>query len=125
MTQAHTAKPASTATTTPATSSSSLGAAAAAAATGTAADATKTGTATADKPADKPDDKAAGATTGAGAEPAASKGPGSKIYVSTGPVLEFDTVAKAEKYLNGPDAPSDYAVLRGKRIGTSKKVSLR
>lgn len=48
-----------------------------------------------------------------------------KVYVVVGTVHEFDSVNKAEKFLNATGAPSDYTVLRGNRIGTSKKVSLR
>src|SRR5438132_221247 len=55
--------------------------------------------------------------------PAVKKG-ASRIFIATGQVYEFETAAKAEKFLNGGGdvpAPADYAVLRGKRIGTSKK----
>ncbi len=97
-----------------------LGVAAAAAATGTAP---------------KPDDKAATAAPAAGTGTATSTGGtaaaekkarnASKVFIVTGTVHEFETPAKAEKFLNAEGAPSDYSVLRGKRIGTSKKVSLR
>lgn len=91
-------------------------------------------TATGAKPGDKPPgDKPPGTNgTPAGggntdAAPAAKKG-SSRIFIATGPVYEFETTAKAEKFLNGggeTPAPAEYAVIRGKRIGTSKKVSLR
>jgi hypothetical protein len=109
MTQASQAKPQ--------TPSPSLGAAAAAAATNSA------------KPDDKkPDDKAA-----AGAKPddkkpddeAKKERNGSKVYVVVGTVHEFESVNKAEKFLNGEGAPTDYAVIRGKKISKSTKVSLR
>ena len=49
----------------------------------------------------------------------------SKVFIAVGTIHEFDSVNKAEKFLNADGAPTDYSVLRGKRIGTSKKVSLR
>lgn len=93
------------------------------------------------KPADKPPGAngttpapaGAAVTTGTAAggsteaAPAAKKG-SSRIFIATGNVYEFETTAKAEKFLNGggeTSPPTEYAVLRGKRIGTSKKVSLR
>lgn len=48
-----------------------------------------------------------------------------KVYVVVGEVHEFDSVNKAEKFLNADEAPANYTVFRGNRIGTSKKVSLR
>jgi hypothetical protein len=48
-----------------------------------------------------------------------------KVYVVVGEIHEFDSVNKAEKFLNASDAPKTYTVLRGNRIGTSQKVSLR
>jgi hypothetical protein len=110
-----------------------LGVAAAAAATGTTPKPDdKTG-----KPAD---DKAAtngatptsgtvagtpGTATGSGAAAEKKARNASKVFIVTGTVHEFETPAKAEKFLNAEGAPADYSVLRGKRIGTSKKVSLR
>jgi len=114
-----------------------LGVAAAAAATGTTSKPDdKTG-----KPAD---DKAAangaavgagttsgttsgtsGTTTGSGAAAEKKARNASKVFIVTGTVHEFETPAKAEKFLNAEGAPAEYSVLRGKRIGTSKKVSLR
>lgn len=105
---------------------SSLGAAAAAAATTPAkpADAPKPTDA---KPTDgKPADAAAAGATGAATTDDKKKERnGSKIYVAVGAVHEFESINKAEKFLNAEGAPAEYAVLRGKRIGTSKKVSLR
>jgi len=111
-----------------------LGVAAAAAATGTTPKPDDKASA---KPDAKPDDKTATNGTGAGATGTAT-GNGaaaekkarnaSKIFIAVGQVYEFETSAKAEKFLNGGGdvpAPAEYAVLRGKRIGTSKKVSLR
>lgn len=86
----------------------SLGAAAAAAATTPASGA---------KPTDaKPDDKK---------DEAKKERNGSKVYVVVGTVHEFESVNKAEKFLNGEGAPTDYAVVRGKKISKSTKVSLR
>lgn len=48
-----------------------------------------------------------------------------KVFVVVGQVHEFESAVKAEKFLNGEGAPSEYSVLRGQRIGTNKKVSLR
>ena len=110
MTQASQAKPQ--------TNAPSLGAAAAAAATNA-------------KPDDKkPDDKTAAA---AGAKPddkkpddeAKKERNGSKVYVVVGTVHEFESVNKAEKFLNAEGAPTDYSVIRGKKISKSTKVSLR
>lgn len=77
------------------------------------------------KPADaakstdaKPDDKAAGEADKKNKNP-------NKIFIVVGQVHEFETPAKAEKFLNGDDAPTEYAVLRGKRVGSKKRVSLR
>ncbi len=118
MTQASQAKPQ--------TNTSSLGAAAAAAATNT-------------KPDDKkPDDKAAAAAKPDDKKPddkkpddkkpddaAKKERNGSKVYVVVGTVHEFESVNKAEKFLNAEGAPTDYAVIRGKKISKSTKVSLR
>ena len=48
-----------------------------------------------------------------------------KVFIVVGEIHEFESVNKAEKFLNTEGAPVTYAVLRGNRIGTSKKVSLR
>jgi hypothetical protein len=81
------------------------------------------------KPAKPPRKKAAEMTE---AEKAAAKterlAKAKKVFIVVGTVHEFDSVNKAEKFLNGDGetpAPTEYAVLRGNRIGTSKKVSLR
>ena len=105
-----------------------LGVAAAAAATGTTPKPD-------DKTGAKPDEKAAanGAAAGAGTTTTTGSGAAaekkarnaSKVFIVTGTVHEFETPAKAEKFLNAEGAPAEYSVLRGKRIGTSKKVSLR
>lgn len=97
-------------------SSPPLGVAAAAAATSAGGSA---------KPTDKPEDKPA-AGNGAAAAAAEKKQRGArKVYVVVGQVHEFETVAKAEKFLNAEGAPADYTVLRGNRIARSTKVSLR
>jgi hypothetical protein len=48
-----------------------------------------------------------------------------KIFVVVGEIHEFDSALKAEKFINAEGSPTTYAVLRGNRIGTSTKVSLR
>jgi hypothetical protein len=110
MTQASHAKP-----------SPSLGAAAAAAATTNGPAATV-----------KPDDKTAAEKTAAEkaaaekeAEKAAKKARARKIFIVVGDIHEFETPAKAEKFLNTEGAPQAYAVIRGNRINRSTKVSLR
>lgn len=78
------------------------------------------------KPAEGPksDDKAA--TDGGSPEGEGSKNKNpNKIYVVVGQVHEFETTAKAEKFLNGDDSPTEYTVLRGKKFATKKRVSLR
>jgi hypothetical protein len=118
-------------TQTPATKpAGGIGAQAAAAATNNAKPADKP----VDKPADKPteaaksDDKTAGAgTASSNAEGDADKknrNP-NKTFIVVGQIHEFETPAKAEKFLNGEGAPTEYAVLKGKRVGTKKRVSLR
>lgn len=74
------------------------------------------------KPTDaKPTD---GKPTDAAAEDKKSRA-ARKVFVVVGVVHEFESVNKAEKFLNADGSPTDYTVLRGNRIGTSKKVSLR
>jgi hypothetical protein len=82
------------------------------------------GTSTA-KPSDaKPDDKKADAKPDDKADDKKSR-MARKVYVVVGEIHEFESVNKAEKFLNADGAPATYTVLRGNRIGTSKKVSLR
>lgn len=50
---------------------------------------------------------------------------GRKIFIVVGQVHEFDSASKAEKFLNGEDAPETYTVIRGNEVGISQKVSLR
>jgi hypothetical protein len=38
---------------------------------------------------------------------------------------EFDTVAQAEKFLNGPSGPTAFAVIRGHKHEWKQRVSLR
>lgn len=45
--------------------------------------------------------------------------------IVVGTVKQFKTAAKAEEYLNGPEAPSDYVVIRGRLASTKRKISLR
>jgi xanthine dehydrogenase iron-sulfur cluster and FAD-binding subunit A len=48
-----------------------------------------------------------------------------KVFVVVGQIHEFESVSKAEKFLNASGSPSEYTVIRGNRIETNKKVSLR
>lgn len=96
---------------------STLGAAAAAAATTTPA--TTNGSAHAAKPTETP------ASSAASTDDDKKLRTARKVYVVVGTVHEFESANKAEKFLNDGDAPAEYAVIRGNRIGTSKKVSLR
>ena len=96
----------------PKSSTSPLGVQAAAAATATSTPAAKPTDVKADtKPDAAPDDKKARMSR--------------KVFVVLGEIHEFDSALKAEKFLNAEGAPSNYSVLKGNRIGTSKKVSLR
>lgn len=106
----------------------SLGAAAAAAVTGSTpveAAASTTTSAAAPAPAGNSaapvEDAAAGATEGTGKKARNTK----KIYVVIGEIVEFETVAKVEKYLNSEGAPAEFTLLRGQRIKPRQKVSLR
>lgn len=63
-------------------------------------------------------------TAGAPAAGAKSRNP-NKIIIVVGEVYEFDTNAKAEKFLNAENAPKGYVVIRGKLINTRKKIALR
>lgn len=106
-----------TSTNKPAGAAGAIGAQAAAAATNNNGKPADT------KPADgpKPDDKVADTE---GEADKKNKNP-NKIFIVVGQIHEFDTPAKAEKFLNGDGAPTEYAVLRGKRVGSKKRVSLR
>lgn len=110
-----------------------LGVQAAAAATASAAPAKPSDAKPADAkpPAPTPRKKAADMTP---AEKEAAKAErlakAKKVFIvigdlNTDNVYEFASVNQAEKFLNAKDAPGIYTVLRGNRIGTSKKVSLR
>lgn len=46
-------------------------------------------------------------------------------FIVTGPVKSFKSPAKAEEYLNSPDAPAEYTVIRGRAAPAQKRVSLR
>ena len=119
---------------------STLGAQAAAAATtnnkaptGTAPAAAKPADADAKAAADKAAAEKAAADAKAAADKADANAAGeapknknpNKLYVLVGEVLEFETPAKAEKFLNSEDAPATYSVVRGKKLKTNNKVSLR
>ena len=67
---------------------------------------------------------AAAATPTTDVEAPKKKG-SSKLFVVVGEVHEFDTFAQAEKFLNADDAPAAYSVLRGKKMKSKQKVSLR
>ena len=77
--------------------------------------------------ATKPAEGSNGNGNGAGgAAPAEKKNKNpNKLFIVVGEIHEFETAAKAEKFLNEEGAPTDYAVLRGKRIKQRAKVSLR
>jgi hypothetical protein len=49
----------------------------------------------------------------------------SKVYIVVGDVHEFATAAQAEKFLNQPDAPKKFTVLRGHKVESKQRVSLR
>jgi len=67
-----------------------------------------------------------GATTDEQAPTDKKRASKKRVFVAVGEVYEFETVNQAEKFLNGPEAPTgEYAVLRGTRTRTSKRVSLR
>jgi len=110
---------------------STLGAAAAAAAmSGPAAPTTESHAGHADaKPAAPPQPPRKKAADMSEAEKAAAKAErlakSKKIFIVVGEVHEFETPAKAEKFLNAQGAPETYAVLRGLRVGANKKVTLR
>lgn len=75
----------------------------------------------------KPAEGGDGGSNGAGGTAPAekkSKNP-NKLFVVVGEIHEFETSAKAEKFLNGENAPASFTVLRGKRINQRAKVSLR
>jgi hypothetical protein len=127
MSQAHAQKPNQT----PQTSNAgqpSIGAAAAAAAAATAKPTEAKPDAKPEEKTDtKPDSATTGTATGAAADAAKpeKKGPARKLLIIVGQVHEFDTPAKAEAFLNGPDAPKEFQVYRGNAISTRRKVSLR
>jgi len=74
----------------------------------------------------KPTEPVAPATPAAATDAETTPSPRSrKVYVVTGPIHEFDSTAKAEKFLNSAGSPTEYTVLKGSKVGTSKKVSLR
>jgi hypothetical protein len=78
-------------------------------------------------PAAKPGEGGNGNGAGGSTPPAAAaknKNP-NKLFVVVGEIHEFETSAKAEKFLNGEGAPTSFTVLRGKRISQRAKVSLR
>lgn len=79
------------------------------------------------KPVDaKPAATGTGATTDEQAPTDKKRASKKRVFVAVGEVYEFETVNQAEKFLNGPEAPTgEYAVLRGTRTRTSKRVSLR
>jgi hypothetical protein len=72
-----------------------------------------------EKPGDKPDDKEG---EGGDADKAANR---SKFFIVVGKVHEFETIAKAEGFLNGPDGPKDFQVVRGHEVKSKQRVTLR
>lgn len=101
---------------------STLGAQAAAAATGPAAKPADAKPPTAATPRKKAADMTPAEKEAAKAERLAKS---KKVFIVVGTVHEFDSVNKAEKFINAEGSPTEYTALRGLRIGTSKKVSLR
>lgn len=93
--------------------------------TGNAADAA------ASKPESNPTNATALADAGAAGEGASATDAGESdanplMYcIVTGPVKQFKTSAKAEEFLNGPDAPNDYVIIRGRMASTKRKITLR
>lgn len=49
----------------------------------------------------------------------------SKIFIVVGEIHEFASAAQAEKFLNQPGAPSKFTVLRGHKVESKQRVSLR
>lgn len=49
----------------------------------------------------------------------------SKLFIVVGEVHEFTSAAQAEKFLNQPDAPGKFTVIRGHKIESKQRVSLR
>lgn len=49
----------------------------------------------------------------------------SKYFVVVGKVHEFTSAAQAEKFLNEPGAPAEFSVVRGHRVKSKQRVSLR
>lgn len=74
-----------------------------------------------------------GPATGATAEGATGATPPkkkkerlNKVYVIVGQVHEFETPLKAETWLNNePDAPTEFTVIKGQRVKSKQKVTLR
>ena len=49
-----------------------------------------------------------------------------KVYVIVGQVHEFETPLKAETWLNNePNAPTEFTVIKGQRVKSKQKVTLR
>ncbi len=49
----------------------------------------------------------------------------SKLYIVVGEVHEFSTAAKAEAFLNQPNGPKQFVVIRGHKVESKQKVTLR
>ena len=49
----------------------------------------------------------------------------SKLFIVVGEVHEFPTAAKAEAFLNQPNGPKQFTVIRGHKIESKQKVTLR
>lgn len=89
-------------------------------------DAAKTATTTVsatpeNKPDGKPEDKDDGGE-GEGEDKASNR---SKFFIVVGKLHEFETIAKAEAFLNGPDGPKDFHVVRGHEVKPKQRVTLR
>ena len=81
----------------------------------TAASTTPTNGAANDKPEDKDE----------GGSDETKEANRSKFFIVVGEVHEFPTAAKAEAFLNQPNAPKQFGVIRGHRVESKQKVTLR
>jgi hypothetical protein len=76
-------------------------------------------------PSDASPPAAADPAAGTGAQPTEDESDPLLYFIVTGPINSFKTVAKAEKFLNEPGAPTEYTVIRGRAAPAKKRVSLR
>jgi len=67
-------------------------------------------------------DQQTGGNGDAAADKAANR---SKVFIVIGEVHEFPTAAAAEKFLNQPNGPTKFSVLKGHKVESKQRVSLR